>query len=174
MTPTINCKLFLLWRPGAGGNFLQSLYTWKDIENVPCEIHNNLYDSTPLPSVAQIDTMNDIHSVEGANMISAHNPSDFYLDNYNFKCEQAWAITISDLQTLQYVMDLRLKKIYGFAGKKTVKQRHLDEYNAIVDKVAKKIDNLQRFDYNDIYVNRTVFPEWDKSIIQYHEKNLKL
>ena len=79
----IDCKLFLLWYPGAGGNFLQSLFTWGDIKNVPCDIHNNLYDSTPLPSVAQIDNMNDIHIVESSDLISCHSPNDFYLDNYD-------------------------------------------------------------------------------------------
>ena len=170
----IDCKLFLLWYPGAGGNFLQSLFTWGDIKNVPCDIHNNLYDSTPLPSVAQIDNMNDIHIVESSDLISCHSPNDFYLDNYEFKCKEAWAITISDLETLQYVTDIKDIKSYGGKSKKKVKQRHLDNYNEVVEKVSKKIDNLLLFDYNDIFVKRNIFKGWNKSIKQYHEKNLRL
>ena len=40
--------------------------------------------------------------------------------------------------------------------------------------MSQKIDNLEKFTYNDVFVKRTVFPEWETSIKQYHEKNLEL
>ena len=170
----IDCKLFLLWYPGSGGNFLQSLFTWESIEDIPINNDLNLFDASPFKSVAQIDNMDDIHSVESAELVGCHNPLDFYLDNYEFNCKEAWAITISDLETLQYVTDIKDIKSYGGKSKKKVKQRHLDNYNEVVEKVSKKIDNLLLFDYNDIFVKRKIFKGWNESIKQYHEKNLRL
>lgn len=170
---TIDCELFLMWPAGAGGNFLQSLWTWGSIEDIPIDNNINLFDASPFKSVAQIDNLNDIHSVESSTLISTHNPDDFYLTNYEFKCKEAWAITINDLKTWKYVCNLKDFKRYGQPTNRGTKSQ-LNRYTSNVNKVANLIDNLQIIDYNEIFVNRTIFPKWSKSIEQYHKKNLML
>ena len=63
-----------------------------------------------------------------------------------------------------------LKQSENVEPKESSMQKYLDK----VSKLSQKIDNLQKFNYNEVFVKRTVFPEWESSIKQYHEKNLKL
>ena len=63
-----------------------------------------------------------------------------------------------------------LKQNENIESKESRMKKYLDK----VQIMSQKIDNLEKFTYNDIFVKRTVFPEWETSIKQYHEKNLEL
>lgn len=167
----ISCDLFLMWPPGAGGNFLLSLYTWGSIENIPNKNNLNLFDSEPFPSVAQIDTLDDENKINNVKVICSHIPNDYYVENYDFKCSKAWAITIDDIDMWTYITKLANLK-QGVENKPSINQLH--RYNTLLEKMSSKIDNLQLFNYNDIFINRSIFKNWTESLKLYHEKNLTL
>lgn len=176
----ITGDLFLMWPPGAGGNFILSLYTWNSMEKIP--VNNspiNIFDAQPFPSVAQIDTLADKDIINEKKVICAHQVNDYYIDNFDFDFYKAWAIVPDDFETWTYMVKLANIKQMADSGndrnkplepKESRMQKYLDK----VSKMAQKIDNLQKFNYNEVFVKRTVFPEWESSIKQYHEKNLKL
>ena len=168
----ITCELFLMWPPGAGGNFILSLYTWNSIDKIPVNnTPTNIFDAQPFPSVAQIDTLADKDVINEKNVICAHQVNDYYVENYTFDCYQAWAIIPDDLDTWGYLVKLaNLKQNENVK----IKESHMQRYLNNVNKMSAKIDNLQRFNYNDIFKERTVFTEWNDSIKQYHEKNVEL
>ena len=168
----ITGDLFLMWPPGAGGNFILSLYTWNSMEKIPVNKSPiNIFDAQPFPSVAQIDTLADKDVINEKNVICAHRPNDYYIDNFDFDFYKAWAIVPDDFETWTHMVKLaNLKQSGNVEPKESSMQKYLDK----VSKMAQKIDNLQKFNYNEVFVKRTVFPEWESSIKQYHEKNLKL
>ena len=168
----ITCDLFLMWPPGAGGNFILSLYTWNSIDKIPVNnTPTNIFDAQPFPSVAQIDTLADKDVINEKNVICAHQVNDYYVDNYNFDFYKAWAIIPDNFETWAYLVKLaNLKQNENVK----IKESHMQRYLNNVNKMSAKIDNLQRFNYNDIFKERTVFTEWNDSIKQYHEKNVEL
>lgn len=167
----LHCDLFLMWPPGAGGNFLLSLYTWGSIDAIPIKNNLNLYDAQPFPSVAQIDTMEDEDKINKVEVICTHFPNDNYVNNYNFKCDNAWAVTVDEMDTWSYITKLANIKQ---SVQNTPSENQLNRYNNLIEKMRYKIDNLQLLKYNDIFVNRTVFTSWTESLKSYHEKNLQL
>ena len=168
----ITGDLFLMWPPGAGGNFILSLYTWNSIDKIPVnDTPTNIFDAQPFPSVAQIDTLADKDVINEKSVICGHRPNDYYIDNFDFDFYKAWAIMPDDFETWTYMVKLaNLKQNENVEPKESSMQKYLDK----VSKLSQKIDNLQKFNYNEVFVKRTVFPEWESSIKQYHEKNLKL
>jgi len=169
---TITGDLFLMWPPGAGGNFILSLYTWNSIDKIPVnKTPVNTFDAQPFPSVAQIDTLADKDIINEKSVICAHQVNDYYIDNFNFDFDKAWTILPDDFETWTYMVKLaNLKQDENVQPKESSMQKYLDK----VSKLSQKIDNLQKFNYNEVFVKRTVFPEWESSIKQYHEKNLEL
>ena len=90
---------------------------------------------------------------------------------YNFDFYKAWAIIPDNFETWAYLVKLaNLKQNENVK----IKESHMQRYLNNVNKMSAKIDNLQRFNYNDIFKERTVFTEWNDSIKQYHEKNVEL
>jgi len=169
---TITGDLFLMWPPGAGGNFILSLYTWNSIDKIPVnKTPVNIFDAQPFPSVAQIDTLADKDIINEKSVICAHQVNDYYIDNFNFDFDRAWTILPDDFETWTYMVKLaNLKQDENVQPKESSMQKYLDK----VKIMEQKIDNLKKFTYNDVFVKRTVFPEWETSIKQYHEKNLEL
>jgi len=169
---TITGDLFLMWPPGAGGNFILSLYTWNSIDKIPVnKTPVNTFDAQPFPSVAQIDTLADKDIINEKSVICAHQVNDYYIDNFNFDFDKAWTILPDDFETWTYMVKLaNLKQDENVQPKESSMQKYLDK----VKIMEQKIDNLKKFTYNDVFVKRTVFPEWESSIKQYHEKNLEL
>jgi len=79
--------------------------------------------------------------------------------------------THPDFTKFRYMVKLaNLKQDENVQPKESSMQKYLDK----VKIMEQKIDNLKKFTYNDVFVKRTVFPEWETSIKQYHEKNLEL
>ena len=169
---TITGDLFLMWPPGAGGNFILSLYTWGNIDKIPVNnTPTNIFDAQPFPSVAQIDTLADKDILDDKYVICAHQVNEYYIENFNFDFYKAWTIIPDDFNTWTYMLKLaNLKQNENIESKESRMKKYLDK----VQIMSQKIDNLEKFTYNDIFVKRTVFPEWETSIKQYHEKNLEL
>ena len=60
-----------------------------------------------------------------------------------------------DFETWAYMVKLaNLKQSENVEPKESSMQKYLDK----VSKLSQKIDNLQKFNYNEVFVKRTVFP----------------
>ena len=82
------------------------------------------------------------------------NPNDYYIDNFDFDFYKAWAIMSDDFETWTYMVKLaNLKQNENVESKNPSMKKYLDK----VSKLSQKIDNLQKFNYNEVFVKRTVF-----------------